>query len=180
MRVDLFQSTRPTRGATTVRSMSNGGPERFNPRAPRGARLAQGGIVTGFGNVSIHAPHAGRDLLRRHFVPTHAFQSTRPTRGATPLRNAFRSGRSVSIHAPHAGRDLGLCGGCARSSVSIHAPHAGRDARSPQSSSSSARFNPRAPRGARHSLPGETAADKEFQSTRPTRGATLRWRPHLS
>ena len=56
----LFQSTRPMRGATTV--------------------LEDLPIVI---QVSIHAPHAGRDLLSQGQV----------------LRNC------VSIHAPHAGRD---------------------------------------------------------------------------
>ena len=78
-----FQSTRPVRGAT--RSIS---------------------CIAQYGNVSIHAPRAGRDLIRLHKfaeldVSIHApragrdasnpwyvyslkwFQSTRPVRGAT-------------------------------------------------------------------------------------------------
>ena len=66
-------------------------------------------MLSGYcGDVSIHAPHAGRDK-------------------ASDIRGEMDV---VSIHAPRAGRDMkrsevspwrNIC-------VSIHAPHAGRDA----------------------------------------------------
>ncbi len=127
VRTLLFQSTRPARGATPVVVPPNGSNEvsihapragrdaitgapahltlRFNPRAPRGARLDEFGDLSGV-------------IL---------FQSTRPARGATRLRcgmgleavgfnpRAPRGARhgadprqgvgAVSIHAPRAGRD---------------------------------------------------------------------------
>ncbi|MGA8025630.1 MAG: hypothetical protein WB992_00685, partial [Bryobacteraceae bacterium] len=56
--------------------------------------------------VSIHAPHAGRDQQARQRVIAYvAFQSTRPTRGATGNRDESGGECGVSIHAPHAGRD---------------------------------------------------------------------------
>ena len=102
--------------------------------------------------ISIHAPHTGRDCrgagaVRRtsHFNPrapygarqkgifirpvTPVFQSTRPIRGAT--RRAYRS----------------FCG----------TPH----------------FNPRAPYGARQKGIFIRPVTPVFQSTRPIRGATL-------
>ncbi|EFR40730.1 hypothetical protein HMPREF9162_2205 [Selenomonas sp. oral taxon 137 str. F0430] len=57
----MFQSTRPVRGAT-----------------------AAAGVHTRGSDVSIHAPRAGRDLLRTESRYSHPlFQSTRPVRGAT-------------------------------------------------------------------------------------------------
>ena len=56
-------------------------------------------------DVSIHAPHAGRD------------------RGP----DLDSSVEEVSIHAPHAGRDGEFCDVFQIKQVSIHAPHAGRD-----------------------------------------------------
>ena len=122
-----FQSTRPMRGATMRRSSKH---------------EIQG--------VSIHAPHAGRDSLRRwmrlsakrfnprapcgarlrFFLPTPApmqFQSTRPVWGATGCQREFDVRVTVSIHAPRVGRDR--CRSCnnGRSRVSIHAPRVGRD-----------------------------------------------------
>ena len=56
----------------------------FNPRAPRGARLV--GIF----------PRAINDFR---------FQSTRPARGATPLKWQRTKDMKISIHAPREGRD---------------------------------------------------------------------------
>src|ERR1039458_2743764 len=99
-----FQSTRPTRGATP-RHLLWRPSESFNPRAPRGARLA--GVWTSPSRV--------------------VFQSTRPTRGATSAPGRLQVLSAVSIHAPHAGRDGASMDRALGDRVSIHAPHAGRD-----------------------------------------------------
>ena len=124
-------------------------------------------------DVSIHAPHAGRDGARhirrvhdggfnprapcgaRHtgfLNPTAigAFQSTRPMRGATHGLSQSYCDRRVSIHAPHAGRD-GFLDAPLCFCIS---------------------FNPRAPCGARLARSLSANAEREFQSTRPMRGAT--------
>ena len=79
--------------------------ERFNPRAPCGARHHHRPARLLGGGISTHAPLAGRDLLKR---------------GATFTIK-------ISTHAPLAGRDYGeyeqLVGGV----ISTHAPLAGRD-----------------------------------------------------
>jgi len=71
----------------------------------RGATL----LAHGWGlnvNISIHAPHAGRDQVQAH----------------------LRAEVVISIHAPHAGRDgRGLPVRADAADISIHAPHAGRD-----------------------------------------------------
>jgi len=79
------------------------------------------------------------------------FQSTRPARGATCAVPKTNSESPVSIHAPRAGRDNG--------------PSA--------ESAPPASFNPRAPRGARHSISHAAPPNAWFQSTRPARGATI-------
>ena len=170
-------------------------PRCFNPRAPCGARLIcipsdalfywfqstrpmRGAtlwwlIVRNALHVSIHAPHAGRDLKFKQYRPYGTFQSTRPMRGATGAEHLRGHRHGVSIHAPHAGRDLIILRRDNVVVVSIHAPHAGRDlhlrynanfpikvsihaphaGRDPRACCAGSRcrgFNPRAPCGARH------------------------------
>ena len=60
-----FQSTRPSRGATSSFHSSIPPLPRFNPRAPRGARLDAVSIYDATDGVSIHAPLAGRDSAAR-------------------------------------------------------------------------------------------------------------------
>ena len=124
--------------------------------------------------ISIHAPHAGRDVpgppasepSGPDFNPrapcgarpcalvmisrSKVFQSTRPMRGATnsPLCRAYAA--CISIHAPHAGRD--------------HIRSSSRRSKS--------NFNPRAPCGARLTASTAGSSRTPFQSTRPMRGAT--------
>ena len=97
----LFQSTRPMRGATSRSGKPLSRPRYFNPRAPCGARRSLailqgippyfnprapcGARRTTFAQValrlqiSIHAPHAGRDLpLRRNIVPRGYFNPRAP------------------------------------------------------------------------------------------------------
>ena len=193
-RLIRFQSTPPTRGATILR-FHHKEPKTFQSTPPtRGATGAGVMRWPGLG-VSIHAPHAGGDWDRHPGTPEwlvsihapHAggdmrfepqslggtFQSTPPTRGATPYGDFYDNGSNVSIHAPHAGGDLGYLshvrklhgfnprpprGGRPRlmrehspaSPVSIHAPHAGGDD---------------------DTLEVSYMINK-FQSTPPTRGAT--------
>ena len=125
-----FQSTRPMRGATLsirLRFMSF---LHFNPRAPCGARRRRVRFGPLAVAISIHAPHAGRDVNRlgfteHHVISIHAphagrddlaggqlaaaatFQSTRPMRGATKPIVDVAPEDFTAIHAPHAGRDLG-------------------------------------------------------------------------
>ena len=102
--------------------------------------------------ISIHAPHAGRDVIgalgrgrkrgfqstrpmrgatylpRKYAAEVDAFQSTRPMRGATRRDEAAGHADCISIHAPHAGRDeRPPQEHTSLQSISIHAPHAGRD-----------------------------------------------------
>ena len=192
---DMFQSTRPARGATRQARRRCALHLCFNPRAPRGARPGLAVKAPDTINVSIHAPRAGRDhrLARcraaagcfnpraprgaRRQISTsltrwRLFQSTRPARGATANPLARENLAGVSIHAPRAGRDIALLVAALLQVVSIHAPRAGRDQTQRYPAQSRACFNPRAPRGARRIQLEYVEADGVFQSTRPARGAT--------
>ena len=56
-----FQSTRPIRGATLMVYLFFSFASHFNPRAPYGARLTPIKPITMYCQISIHAPHTGRD-----------------------------------------------------------------------------------------------------------------------
>ena len=102
--------------------------------------------------ISIHAPHAGRDMQKRaeSEINKIIFQSTRPMRGATA----------------DIGPKIGIDG------ISIHAPHAGRDLEVQQQRLGEVQFQSTRPmRGATPYL-GVGFIIKKFQSTRPMRGAT--------
>ena len=83
----LFQSTRPMRGATSGgRRVMHVDAGFQSTRPMRGATVSawQRRDLCG---ISIHAPHAGRDVAKRFpRDEIEAFQSTRPMRGATPAR----------------------------------------------------------------------------------------------
>jgi len=123
-----FQSTRPARGATAAQA-------RFDERSA----------------VSIHAPRAGRDTMRRSRpCAKRWFQSTRPARGATGYcRQRALPDRCFNPRAPRGARRPGAHYQDGHNRVSIHAPRAGRDALWRASRLGPWRFNPRAPRGAR-------------------------------
>ena len=191
----LFQSTRPARGATpTARAAATGSTVSihapragrdpcgshevgdvisFNPRPPRAARLGSSvriGVKDGF---NPRAPRGARHGERRRGGAVGRFQSTRPARGATRFRcTCWPFVRCLNPRAPRGARrgldvvaDVPL-------GVSIHAPRAGRDRPRPSRPSPPGCFNPRAPRGARRAFDGPSERIKQFQSTRPARGAT--------
>jgi len=170
--------------------------QRFNPRAPHGARRPQGGQASVSWAVSIHAPRMGRDRgpYDCHIVKGK-FQSTRPAWGATATDWQGRDLEPVSIHAPRMGRDDSqwrqVTGRprfqstrpawgatwkyrCRRSNshVSIHAPRMGRDLAPDAAISYQICFNPRAPHGARPVHNKVSVRHPAFQSTRPAWGAT--------
>ena len=144
-----FQPTRPLRGATSKRSVS----QAVKP-------------------ISTHAPLAGRDIgflvtnaEKRVFQPTRPlrgatrlspplssgqrFQPTRPLRGATDSPDAEAGERVISTHAPLAGRDGRPQRVTGAFLISTHAPLAGRDRGSLFRKLQGRHFNPRAPCGAR-------------------------------
>ena len=167
----------------------------FNPRAPRGARLALAYLVSQEAEVSIHAPRAGRDAPRNRASAGRAGFNPRAPRGARLRQGRCQS--SLGCFNPRAPRGArrdfaqpalpiyefqstrparGATQAEARSApierVSIHAPRAGRDEKISKRASPTTSFNPRAPRGARQYRERFATLPCEFQSTRPARGAT--------
>ncbi len=168
---------------------------RVSIHAPRAGRDEMPLSVRKRGQVSIHAPRAGRDTRGYTTDAGRSSFNPRAPRGARQYRNAAegvptcfnprapRGARlhsscrhitphAVSIHAPRAGRDLQRDTPPEYKAVSIHAPRAGRDRARGHDERGMDGFNPRAPRGARHTLERMPDAGPMFQSTRPARGAT--------
>ena len=105
--------------------------------------------------ISIHAPHAGRDVVAKEFP---------------------KSTITISIHAPHAGRDIPVIkqyfGANAFQSTR---PMRGATVEGDTDEDALIHFNPRAPCGARRVVSPKATVDITFQSTRPMRGATNEW-----
>ena len=197
---DLFQSTRPVRGATEVPPALVTQDLFQSTRPVRGATVdvAAGEALLG---VSIHAPRAGRDAaMSSAAASTSEFQSTRPVRGATFKQSA--TGRTGGFQSTRPVRGATVGGdfawgtdefqstrpvrgatrpGCARPrrspSFNPRAPCGARRARFRPSRSSGTRFNPRAPCGARPCRTPTRASPSSFNprapcGARPVRGAT--------
>ena len=145
----------------------------FNPRTPRGVRRGPSGSRTAGGNISIHAPRAGRDvIILRIRIEQSAFQSTRPVRGATCTKQSRTFDLHISIHAPRAGRDAAShAWSMGPANFNPRAPCGARLSRC-VFPSLDVYFNPRAPCGARPPPESPRRFTRIFQSTRPVRGAT--------
>ena len=169
---DLFQSTHPSRGATfgtvvytphiavSIHAPLAGCDVRsdvcltvaqcFNPRTPRGVRRIRAPPHAEERSFNPRTPRGVRLLLFIELLASESFQSTHPSRGATPMQqcktssyggfnprtprgvrpcNTHQKGRrcDVSIHAPLAGCDTVSIGVPPIHKVSIHAPLAGCD-----------------------------------------------------
>ena len=130
---EIFQPTRPIRGATSPERTSFWRLTHFNPRAPYGARPVVGLHLTPVVHISTHAPHTGRDTGERGKcagvagISTHAPHTGRDPQGRrrTPLLVRYFNPRApygarpqrrsvqplslhISTHAPHTGRDLSI------------------------------------------------------------------------
>ena len=171
-----FQSTRPSRGATTIILPPLCLLRKFQSTRPsRGATKACSSVQKSRSHISIHAPLAGRDsslvygvTLTLYFNPRAPrgarrgiaeqefsilrFQSTRPSRGATMTsQSSMRA--TVGFQSTRPSRGATAAGDIliAKEAISIHAPLAGRDV----------------------AKKGRRDKDNPFQSTRPSRGATV-------
>ena len=125
---ELFQSTLPARGATTV-----------SPPTDTGAP------------ISIHAPREGSDHARwARLVWMAQFQSTLPARGATAGKPMFaRTRRLFQSTLPARGATTESCTCLPVHLISIHAPREGSDSCMSLVLIEGLHFNPRSPRGER-------------------------------
>ena len=140
--------------------------------------------LTGWPNISIHAPRAGSDASGRscpdspwNFNPRSPcgerpaniscsatvteFQSTLPVRGATVYRAGCVDATNISIHAPRAGSDLFMASNILIVFISIHAPRAGSDSCRRRRDRTVSRFQ--------STLPVRGATRQHLQSPRPLR-----------
>ena len=197
-----FQSTRPLRGATdgdgcchrrariSIHAPLAGRDVRcffsplagfyFNPRAPCGARLAAHDHARVVVHISIHAPLAGRDLLRDVHVGGKLYFNPRAPCGARLISAAPDAPRKYfNPRAPCGARRDVVIRKDPAVSISIHAPLAGRDRRPHASRRNGRQFQSTRPlRGATSARAAPTYhPDRAFQSTRPLRGATQEMYP---
>ena len=174
----IFQSTRPMRGAT-AKAQALGVTYQISIHAPHAGRDA--GAVSGTAQpaISIHAPHAGRDGAAGTAGGGKCYFNPRAPCGARPCRARDQSSFWIfQSTRPMRGATRPDEQGRGRADISIHAPHAGRDRMRPPGGGYPADFNPRAPCGARHHGSGGAVPRHLFQSTRPMRGATRKSRTH--
>ena len=142
-------------------------------------------------------PSRGATMAAARSMPCRIFQSTHPSRGATYSKLNIYQGFLISIHAPLTGCDadwFNVSGVAAdfnprtphgvrqtskpattTTTISIHAPLTGCDVCFQQLYCSVGHFNPRTPHGVRRKGQPLARLYLQFQSTHPSRGATL-WR----
>ena len=127
------------------------------------------------GGISIHAPHAGRDVvlplhhpaIGRHFNPRAPCGARHDSQVILALHF------EISIHAPHAGRDcIPSPEGRLQKTFQSTRPMRGATRTQRERGHSRRNFNPRAPCGARQQRSKNRSSSALFQSTRPMRGAT--------
>ena len=157
IRIVVFQSTLPARGATAGDIVEWGGAD-ISIHAPRtGSDHADGRASSGAAKFQSTLPARGATWRTRIISNKLAFQSTLPARGATYRLLMFFSFCRISIHAPRTGSD------CGRHFSVAAAPH----------------FNPRSPHGERLFGVDSPHGFWRFQSTLPARGATRFQRRNL-
>ena len=124
----------------------------FNPRTPRGVRLAPhagGGAAI---LISIHAPREGCDTINQLRMAFQIqFQSTHPARGATSNDKRLEADELL-FQSTHPARGATVC---RRATMDVFTC-----------------FNPRTPRGVRPRRSAKPSWPLPFQSTHPARGAT--------
>jgi len=186
----MFQFTRPAWGATLCRGMRVLS-QRFNSRAPRGARrvpIRNTECRTSFNSraprgarqaasspsapspVSIHAPRVGRDVKFSGSGQAMVFQFTRPAWGATECIVGLPGGGKFQFTRPAWGathRELPNQRGS--TSFNSRAPRGARHLVHPNCPKKT-RFNSRAPRGARRNRAPPKQSLTSFNSRAP-RGA---------
>ena len=101
------------------------------------------------------------------------FQSTLPSRGATAPAAPATAAAQFQSTLPSRGATYTFRQDHSCMYISIHAPLAGSDLWAYGNENILGDFNPRSPRGERRTMAGlEGATRRKFQSTLPSRGAT--------
>ena len=129
---DAFQSTRPIRGATVPVSLRHVALE-ISIHAPHTGRDNKERNALYLHFISIHAPHTGRDcVLPARSSNTPGFQSTRPIRGATLPQAATGSDAAFQSTRPIRGATgTPLLAGTVGNHFNPRAPYGARRHRRP-------------------------------------------------
>ena len=125
-------------------------------------------------DISIHAPHAGRDAGDKYITGSNCISIHAPLAGCDVehIQHTVWFSPYFNPRAPCGARQGDHLGGTPLRAISIHAPHAGRDRCRRSDRRGKYYFNPRAPCGARPRRLIRPTPRPTFQSTRPVRGAT--------
>ena len=139
----------------------------------RGATFSPKLVLCG-GDISIHAPHAGRDILTTvSATEISTFQSTRPMRGATIITHTPKRPRIYfNPRAPCGARPAIKASYVPLDLFQSTRPMRGATTKGFILKFFIQNFNPRAPCGARLTGIDGVTDTSVFQSTRPMRGAT--------
>ena len=170
-----FQSTRPMRGATGRSLSPCADTLRFQSTRPmRGATFYILPTMRAR-DISIHAPHAGRDAGDKYITGSNCISIHAPLAGCDVehIQHTVWFSPYFNPRAPCGARQGDHLGGTPLRAISIHAPHAGRDRCRRSDRRGKYYFNPRAPCGARPRRLIRPTPRPTFQSTRPVRGATI-------
>ena len=101
-----FQSTLPSRGATTRTGYTRRRPWHFNPRSPRGERRQHAPLITKPSNFNPRSPRGERRAHRKESC-CHSYFNPRSPRGERRFdRHSIITRFTISIHAPLAGSDV--------------------------------------------------------------------------
>ncbi len=125
----LFQSTRPTRGETQLHGGRVPAPH-ISIHSPHAGRdLSVGFRRVPAPHISIHSPHAGRDpAVSSCGALSTIFQSTRPAEDETRCRHRpEQQAWYFNPLAPHGARQDGQLAILGIDVISIHSPRRGRD-----------------------------------------------------
>ena len=151
--LQLFQSTPPARGATSLARAIHSWTLHFNPRPPRGGATVLSDRLSYMLVISIHAPREGGDVKHFFGISGHFVISIHAPR---------EGGDAVAPSLPSPSKRPFQSTPPARGATSLHllTPRVATD------------FNPRPPRGGRLAVSSIWWATMRFQSTPPARGAT--------
>ena len=170
----VFQSTPPARGATAHRQSLYRAPYHFNPRPPRGGRLASGLPVRAGYHFNPRPPRGGRRVAAQRLQQRRGISIHAPREGGdSPAPWHPRQDADFNPRPPRGGRQQAAGHGRLGQAISIHAPREGGDHWSGWAHAGRPYFNPRPPRGGRLLLSVSAGMPEiVFQSTPPARGAT--------
>ena len=171
--ISRFQSTLPSRGATE-KGYSRLLEQEISIHAPlAGSDILRGSIGARSSRFQSTLPSRGATMLKCYQIADTIFQSTLPSRGATRQKELYDAVRQFQSTLPSRGATSVMPYTTALRPISIHAPLAGSDRFLCGYFGALCYFNPRSPRGERLMIILGIFCLKKFQSTLPSRGATL-------